>query len=68
MKKSSKSDAGFQRYRLKRPFLSQKGGFLGPKPTWGGVTKNFWVERTSKMNSAPSNYSECKFSAKSDNF
>ena len=29
MKKSSKSDARFWRCRLKRPFFSQKGGFLG---------------------------------------
>ena len=30
--KSSKSDARFQRYRLKRPFFSQKGGFWVKKP------------------------------------
>ena len=49
------------------------GGVHG-NPIWlldyplGGITKIFWVKITSKMKSAPSNYSECKFSAKSDNF
>ena len=33
-----------------------------------GVTRTFWVKITSKMNSAPSNYSEYKFLAKSNNF
>ena len=33
-----------------------------------GSQKIFGVKITSKMKSAPSNYSECKFSAKSDNF
>ena len=43
--------------------------FFGVKnPPGQGSQKFFWVKRTSKMNSAPSNYSECKFSAKSDNF
>ena len=32
-----------------------------------GVTTIFGVKTTSKMNLAPSNYSECKFPAKSDN-
>ena len=47
--------------------FSAKKGFFGVNPP-RGVTKKFWVKITSKMNSAPSNYSECKFSAKSDNF
>ena len=33
-----------------------------------GSQQLFGVKITPKMNSAPSNYSECKFSAKSDNF
>ena len=37
-------------------------------PPLGGHKNFFWVNITSKMNPAPSNYSECKFSAKSDNF
>ena len=41
MKKSSKSDARFRRYRLKRPFFSQKGGFWGQKPAWG-ANENFF--------------------------
>ena len=45
-----------------------KRGVLGQKNPPRGVTKFFGVKITSKMNSAPSNYSECKFSAKSDNF
>ena len=36
-------------------------------PPWGSQ-QTFWVQNTSKMKSAPSNYSECKFSAKSNNF
>ena len=31
-----------------------------------GVKKTFWVKTTLQMNSAPSNYSKCKFSAKSN--
>ena len=42
--------------------------FLGVKTPLGGSQNFFWVKITSKMKSAPSNYSECKFSAKSDNF
>ena len=98
MKKSSKSDARFRRYRLKRPFSANKtqydlfpervkiqrclvqnfskiqrlkiiGGFL---TFWGlkypqGVPTLLGVKITSNMNSASSNYSECKFSAKSGN-
>ena len=48
--------------------FSAKKGVFGSKPPGQGSQKIFWVKRTSKMNSAPSNYSECKFSAKSDNF
>ena len=33
-----------------------------------GSKQSFWVEITSKMNSAPPSYSECNFSAISDNF
>ena len=40
---------------------------MGFQHFWGSQ-KPFWVKITSKMNSAPSNYSECKFPAKSDNF
>ena len=42
------------------------GGKNAPPPRW--TQKLFWGKIKSKMNSAPSNYSECKFSAKSDNF
>ena len=45
MKKSSKSDARFWRYRLKRPFFSQKGVFLGQKPPWG-ANENFFQKST----------------------
>ena len=41
--------------------------FLGLKYTQG-VTTLLGVKISSKMDSAPSNYLECKFSAKSDNF
>ena len=54
------------------PFFSQKGVFWGQKPPGGqplGGSQIFLgVKITSKMKSEPSNYSECKFSAKSDNF
>ena len=58
---------GFEDIGSKKTFFSKKGGFWGQPPPRGGHTK-FWVKITSKMNSAPSNYSECKFSAKFDNF
>ena len=49
-----------------------KRGFLGTKTPLGGAARGsqqlFGVKITSKMKSAPSNYSECKFSAKSNNF
>ena len=59
---------GFENIGSKGHFSAKKGGGFGSKTPLGRGHKNFWVERTSKMNSAPSNYSECKFSAKSDNF
>ena len=58
---------GFEDIGSKGHFSAKKGGFWVKTPP-RGVTKFFWVKITSKMNSAPSNYSECKFSAKSDNF
>ena len=58
---------GFKDIGAKGHFSAKKG-VLGSKTPGQGSQKNFWVKRTSKMNSAPSNYSECKFSAKSDNF
>ena len=58
---------GFEDIGSKGNFSAKKGGF-GVKTPLGEVTKNFGGKITSKMNSAPSNYSECKFSAKSDNF
>ena len=57
---------GFEDIGSKGHFSAKKGVF-GSK-TLKGSQKNFGVKRTTKMNSAPSNYSECKFSAKSDNF
>ena len=53
--------------------IVSKGHFSAKKGVWGSnppreVTILFGVKITSKMNSAHSNYSECKFSAKSDNF
>ena len=52
--------------------IGSKGHFSAKKVFWGqpplGGHKIFQVKITSKMNSAPSNYSECKFTAKSDNF
>ena len=70
--KLEKFIAAFGRYRLKSPFFSQKGFFGYKNPPGGqplgGSQKFFRVKTTSKMNSTPSNYSECKFSAKSDNF
>ena len=57
---------GFKDIGSKGHFSAKKGG-LGSKNPLGGHNF-FWVKITSKMNSAPSNDSECKFSAKSDNF
>ena len=59
---------GFEDIGSNGHFSAKKGGLGVKKPPIGGITKKFWVEITSKMNSAPSNYSECKFSAKFDNF
>ena len=59
---------GFEDIGSKGHFSVKKGGFWVKNPPRRGVTKFFLVKITSKMNSAPSNYSECKFSAKSDNF
>ena len=42
--------------------------FGGWKCPPGGHKNFFGVKITSKMNSVPSNYSECKISAKSNNF
>ena len=39
-KKLEKSDARFQRYSLKQPFLPKKGVFWIQKPPWG-LNKNF---------------------------
>ena len=58
---------GFEDIGSKGHFLAKKEGFWG-QPPLGEVTKKFWVKITSKMNSAPSNYSECKFSAEPDKF
>ena len=59
---------GFEDIGSKGHF-SAKNGVFGSKTPLGRGHKNFfWVKKTSKMNSAPSNYSECKFSAKSDDF
>ena len=58
---------GFEDIVSKGHFQSKGGGFGVKKPPRGNH-KKLWVKITSKMNSAPSNYSECKFSAKSDNF
>ena len=58
---------GFEDIGSKGHFSAKKGGFGVKKPP-RGVSKFFLVKITSEMNSAPSNYSECKFSAKSDNF
>ena len=58
---------GLEDIGSKDRFSSKKGGW-GQKPPQGGSQKKFWVEITSNMNSAPLNYSECKFSAKSDDF
>ena len=59
---------GFKDIGAKGHFSAKKGGFWVENPPREGSQKTLWVKRTSKMNSAPSNYSECKFSAKSDNF
>ena len=58
---------GFEDIGSKGHFSAKKGG-LGVKNPPRGGHKKFWVKITSKMNSAPSNYSDCKFSAKFDNF
>ena len=58
---------GFEDIGSKGHFFSQKGGRLGVKTPPRGA-QFFKVKITSKMNSEPSNYSECKFFAKSDNF
>ena len=58
---------GFKDIGAKGHFSAKKGVF-GSKTPLGRGHKKIWVKRTSKINSAPSNYSECKFSAKSDNF
>ena len=50
---------GFEDIGSKGHFSAKKGG-LGSK-----IFRNII---TSKMNSAPSDYSECKFSAESNNF
>ena len=47
-----------------RGFLTFGSGLKAPR----GSKQLFGVKITSKMKSAPSNYSECKFSAKFDNF
>ena len=52
--KKSDHRGGFDNLRVKMP------------PMWS--QKLVWVKITSKMKSAPSNYSDCKFSAKSNNF
>ena len=57
----------FEDMGSKGHFTTKKGGF-GVKTPLGGVTKNFMVKVTSQMKSAPSNNSECKFSAKSNTF
>ena len=58
---------GFKDIGSNGHFSAKKGGFW-VKKTPRGSQNFFGVKITSKMNSAPSNYSECKFSAKSDNF
>ena len=58
---------GFEDIGSKGHFSAKKGGFWVKTPL-GGSQIFFWVKITSKMKSAPANYSECKFSAKSDNF
>ena len=58
---------GFEDIGSKSHFSAKKGGFGVKKPPRGNH-KKFWFKITSKMNLAPSNYSESKFSAKSDNF
>ena len=57
---------GFEDIDSKGHFSAKKG-FFWVKPPQGGH-KKFGVKIKSKMNSAQSNYSECKFSAKSNNF
>ena len=52
-----------QRLKIMGCFLT----FWGVKSPQGSK-QLFGVKITSKIKSAPSNYSECKFSAKSDNF
>ena len=60
---------GFEDIGSKGLFQPKRGFFKSKPPLRGGGSQNFfWVKITSKMKSAPSNYSECKFSAKSDNF
>ena len=59
---------GFEDIGSKGHFSVKKGGFGVNPPPLGGITKKVWVKITSKINSVPSNYSECNFSAKSDNF
>ena len=54
---------GFEDMGSKGHFSAKKGGFGVTKPL-GGITKKIWVKITSKMNSAPSHYSECKFFSK----
>ena len=55
---------GFEDIGSKGHFSAKKGCFLG-QPPWGqplgGSQKNFRVKITSKMNSAPSNYSSANF-------
>ena len=58
---------GFKDIGSKGHFSAKKGVFASKHPGEGSQ-KIYRIKRTSKMNSAPSNYSECKFSAKFDNF
>ena len=58
---------GFEDIVSKGHFQPKRGVGV-KKPPRVGSQNFFWVKITSKMNSAPSNYSECKFSAKSDIF
>ena len=58
---------GFEDIGSKGHFSVKKEGFWVKNPL-GGSQNFVWVKITSKMKSALSNYSECKFSAKSDNF
>ena len=68
--KNQKKYSGVQMIQAQKSIFSQKRFFgyknpLGVPPRGGQL---FGVKITSKMKSTPSNYSECKFSAKSNNF